>query len=457
MRKIIYLMALALAFVSWNKKEADYALISGVITHKSADWKIVSKDQSFSQTLKIDAQGKFSDTLRVKEGIYFLYDGKNFAQLYIENGAAIVVNADAADFNKTIKFSGKGSEATNYLAAKQQAEDKLMGDQKAFYMLEEAEFKAKSKQIKAGLETVLNGVKGLSESYKTKEKRNLNYSYLAKLDNYEKYHEYFAAKPGFKVSQGFLSELDGLSFENLEDFNFSEDYKKMIVSHHMKQAEILSKSGSLAEDVAAIKSIGTVSNETIKNELLFSMAAVGITTTADLKSYYKEFMAASSNEDNKKAVTQSYNKLLIVDKGQPSPKFVNYENNQGGKTSLADLKGKYVYIDVWATWCGPCMAELPFLKKMEEKYEGKNITFVSISADKASAHDKWKKMIVDKKLGGIQLIADKDFDSQFLKDYSIMAIPRFILLDPAGNIISSNAPRPAEEDKIVKLFTELGI
>lgn len=457
MRKIICLITLALVFVSWNKKEADYALISGVITHKSSDWKIVSKDQSFSQTLKIDDQGKFSDTLRVSEGIYFLYDGKNFAKLYIENGAVIVVNADAADFNKTIKFSGKGSEATNYLAVKQQAEDKIMGDQKAFYSLEEASFKAKSKEIKAGLETLLDGIKGISESYKTKEKRNINYSYLAKLDNYEKYHEYFAAKPGFKVSKGFLSELDGLSFENLEDFNFSDDYKKMIVSYYMKQAEKLSKSGSIAEDVAAIKSIGTISNEKIKNELLFSMAAVGITTTADLKSYYKEFMAASSNEDNKKTVTQSYNKLLIVDKGQPSPNFINYENNNGGKTSLADLKGKYVYIDVWATWCGPCMAELPFLKKMEEKYEGKNITFVSISVDKASAHGKWEKMILDKKLGGIQLMADKDFESQFIKDYSIMAIPRFIMLDPAGNIISSNAPRPAEEDKIIKLFTELGI
>ncbi|SHM07080.1 TlpA family protein disulfide reductase [Flavobacterium saccharophilum] len=457
MRKIIYLMALAFVFVSWQKKETDYAIISGTITHKSADWKIVSKDQSFSHTLKINAQGKFSDTLKIREGIYFLYDGKNFAQLYIENGAAIIINADAADFNKTIKFTGKGSEATNYLAVKQQTEDKIVGDQKAFYMLEEAEFKAKSKEIKTGLETALGGVKGLSESYKTKEKKNINYSYLLRLDNYEKYHEYFAAKPGFKVSQGFLNDLDGLSYENFEDFNFSEDYRKIIVSYYARQAEIMSKSGSIAEDVATIKSIGSISNEGIKNELLYSMAGVGITTTTDLKGYYKEFMAASTNEENKKTITQSYNKLLIVDIGQPSPKFEGYENNDGGKTSLADLKGKYVYIDVWATWCGPCMAELPFLKKMEEKYEGKNITFVSISADKASAHDKWKKMIIDKKLGGIQLIADKDFDSQFLKDYSIMAIPRFILLDPSGKIVSSNAPRPAEEDKIVKLFTDLGI
>ncbi|MCP2025829.1 thiol-disulfide isomerase/thioredoxin [Flavobacterium sp. HSC-32F16] len=457
MKKIICLVVLALVLVSWKQKEADYAIISGIITHKKADWKIVSKDQSVIHTLKIDAQGKFRDTLRVKEGIYFLYDGTNYAQIYIENGSVIVVNADTNDFNKTVKFSGKGSEATNYLGLKMETEGKLIGDEKSFYSQEEAVFKAKSKEIKTSLETVLDGVKGISESYKTKEKRNLNYSYLANLDNYEKYHEYFAAKPGFKVSQGFLSDLDGLSFENAEDFNFSEDYKKLIVAHYTKEGDKISKSTSISEDAALLQALGSISNANIKNSLLFSSAELGITMTTDLKTYYKSFMNASTSEANKKAITESYNKLLIVDKGQPSPKFEKYENNSGGTTSLEELKGKYVYIDVWATWCGPCMAELPFLQKLEEKYHGKNISFVSISVDKASAHDKWKKMIVDKKLGGIQLIADKDFDSQFIKNYSIMAIPRFILLDPAGNIVSSNAARPAEEDKILKLFTDLGI
>ncbi|MBK0368694.1 TlpA family protein disulfide reductase [Flavobacterium agrisoli] len=457
MKKIICLVVAALALVSWNEKEPDYAIISGVITHKKADWKIVSKDQSFSQILKIDAQGKFKDTLRAKEGVYFLFDGTNYAQIYIENGSDIVINADTNDFNNTLKFSGKGFEASNYLGLKMEAEGKLIGDEKAFYTQDEAVFKIKSKEVQTSIERILDGVKGISESYKTKEKRNLNYGYLVKLDNYEKYHEYFAAKPGFKVSQGFLSDLDGLSFENAEDFNFSEDYKKLILSHYSKEGEKISQSTSIPEDVALLQALGSISNSTIKNSLLFSSAELGITLTTDLKAYYNAFMNASTSQDDKKVITDLYNKLLIVDKGQLSPQFVKYENNAGGVTSLSELKGKYVYIDVWATWCGPCMAELPFLQKLEDKYREKNITFVSISVDKASAHDKWKKMIVDKKLGGIQLIADKDFDSQFIKDYSIMAIPRFILLDPNGNIISANAARPAEEDKIVKLFSELGI
>ncbi|MES2863633.1 MAG: TlpA disulfide reductase family protein, partial [Bacteroidota bacterium] len=86
-------------------------------------------------------------------------------------------------------------------------------------------------------------------------------------------------------------------------------------------------------------------------------------------------------------------------KGSTSPSF-KFENHKGGLTSLEDLKGKYVYIDVWATWCGPCRQEIPFLQKTEEAYHGKNIEFVSISIDVLANKEKWNKFVTDNKLGG---------------------------------------------------------
>lgn len=149
-------------------------------------------------------------------------------------------------------------------------------------------------------------------------------------------------------------------------------------------------------------------------------------------------------------------------KGSPSPDFKDYENNAGGNTSLSDFKGKYVYIDIWATWCGPCIKEVPSLKKVEEQFHDKNIEFVSISVDNgrgykndaAAAYQGWKKMIVDKKLGGVQLLADKAFSSEFITSYKVNSIPRFILIDPNGNIVSADAPRPSNP-ALTKLLNEL--
>jgi len=182
----------------------------------------------------------------------------------------------------------------------------------------------------------------------------------------------------------------------------------------------------------------------------------------DLKSEDSIFIAKQNKniENLNKFVTTNYDDKIylstVLAKGKPSPKFLNYENDSGGVTSLNDLKGKYVYIDVWATWCGPCKAEIPSLKEIEVAYHGKNIEFVSISIDNAKDHDKWKKMIIDKELKGVQLFADKDFNSDFVQNYAVRGIPRFILIDPIGNIVSADAPRPSNKE-LVKLFNSLQI
>jgi thiol-disulfide isomerase/thioredoxin len=145
--------------------------------------------------------------------------------------------------------------------------------------------------------------------------------------------------------------------------------------------------------------------------------------------------------------------------GKDSPIFEDYKNYDGSKTSLSDLQGKYVYVDVWATWCGPCKAEIPSLKKVEKKYHGKNIAFVSLSIDDDKSHggswekadEDWRAMVANKELGGIQLFAPKGWQSEFVKEYKIKGIPRFILIGPDGKIIDASAPRPSDE-KLIKLF-----
>ncbi len=194
---------------------------------------------------------------------------------------------------------------------------------------------------------------------------------------------------------------------------------------------------------------------------------------AELEDSYKTLDSAQKAKGKKglENTIKSYKGYLAgkialaeaLPKGSPSPTFENYENFDGSTTSLSDLKGKYVYVDVWATWCGPCKREIPSLKKVEAQYHDKNIAFVSISVDDArrsgsdeKAHASWKKMVADKQLGGIQLFSDKAWNSDFVRGYKINGIPRFILIDPDGNIVSPDAPRPSNP-KLIELFNELSI
>ena len=86
---------------------------------------------------------------------------------------------------------------------------------------------------------------------------------------------------------------------------------------------------------------------------------------------------------------------------------------------------------------------MPYLKQLEKRYHDKNVAFVSISVDKKEVKATWKQMVADKQLGGLQLFADKSFDSAFMDAYAVNSIPRFILIDPEGKIVNPEAPRPS--------------
>jgi thiol-disulfide isomerase/thioredoxin len=174
---------------------------------------------------------------------------------------------------------------------------------------------------------------------------------------------------------------------------------------------------------------------------------------------------ASVKQQNEQRVTyfdNAYAQSKVMGIGKLSPKFENYVDIKGGEKSLDFYKGKYVYIDVWATWCGPCIQQIPYLQTLEEEYHSKNIEFISISTDEAqrnggsweAAEKKWRDFVKKKNMSGVQLWSGKDYS--FQQAYQINGIPRFILIDPEGKIVDANAPRPSDP-KLKTLFTSLGI
>lgn len=133
----------------------------------------------------------------------------------------------------------------------------------------------------------------------------------------------------------------------------------------------------------------------------------------------------------------------------------SYEDLDGNQINLSDYKGKFVYIDLWATWCGPCLAQHPFLEKMVSSYAEKDIVFISISLDYTGAKDVWKNKVTGKDMG-IQLFEGQNGQSDFIKALKVAYIPRFIIVNPKGEIIVDDAPAPSNP-KLKRIFKKLGV
>lgn len=130
-----------------------------------------------------------------------------------------------------------------------------------------------------------------------------------------------------------------------------------------------------------------------------------------------------------------------------------YPDVNGKMVSLSDFKGKVVLVDVWATWCGPCRGEIPYLKKLEEEMHGTDVVFIGVSVDEAKDKQKWLDFVEKEGLKGVQLLASGW--SKITKDYKIDGIPRFMVFDKKGNIVSVDAPRPSSPELRKMLEAEL--
>ena len=160
---------------------------------------------------------------------------------------------------------------------------------------------------------------------------------------------------------------------------------------------------------------------------------------ADMEAAYEAALPLITDEEAAKWLTETYeaNKNLIP--GAPALDC-ELEDPQGSKLQLSDLYGKTLYIDVWATWCGPCCEEIPYLEKLVESYRNDSrIEFVSITVDKD--RDAWLKKLAADKPRWRQL-RNPDFTSL----YGISGIPCFLMISPEGRIITVHAPRPSDPE-----------
>ena len=136
--------------------------------------------------------------------------------------------------------------------------------------------------------------------------------------------------------------------------------------------------------------------------------------------------------------------------GSPAPDFT--QNDVSGKpVSLSDFKGKYVLIDFWASWCGPCRKENPSLVRTYQRYKNKNFEILGVSLDQGD-RAAWLRAIERDQLTWPQVSDLKGWQNEVAKQYNVTQIPQNLLLDPNGIIIAKNLRGSDLDAKLFEIF-----
>ena len=445
--KKIFLFLLLISF-SISAKSGKVHLSGTVKNNTSKFIKITYLNNQELVSDKINNNGSFKMKVKLESAYYKLKYGRSTTFIYLHPKDDLKINFDANDIQKTLRFLGKGAARNNYLINKARETDKITKDIDAYYGVGEVEYLKNIDSLKS------IHLKALDQ-YETKnffnkaEKKSLEYERLFALQNYESNNKFYLGKT-VTATDDFYEHIEKLNLSQPQEFSSQPFYRYLVTSHWMEKFESTKDLRDMVKLFQKIK----------MNELAVSlMKQFYSKLSADedrAKDYYRLLKATTSHQPFLDAIEKKYKEshyANYVKKGTPSPNF-KYEDVKGNQVSLRDFEGNYVYIDIWATWCAPCIKQIPYLKELEEDYHDKNIVFVSISVDKEKSKSKWKKYVQKKNLGGIHLFSDNSFKAKFMKTYLVKSIPRFILIDPDGKIVDPDAPRPSF-DKTRKLFEKL--
>ena len=393
---IVLILAAGIYLTMNTETNQNKVTITGEITNPKRELVTFSnQDTTYSTTAT--ANGNFTISFNLDSATYLNFGhGVETTAMYVHPGDKIKITIDTELFDETIEY--KGSSSSSYLAKK--------------YLLEEGK-------------NFFNEVYYMSSSEE----------YKAYLDNYN-----------IAVINEF-GDITDSTFINIEIASIDKDISYFIgrkekLSEYSEDARTyMWETRNIARDFnfyAAIDSLNSIDfNNMAEQYTAAFQASLNNVTDPEFTVTAKERITKTTDSwlERKTAVDN------MPKQGEPALDF-NYPDTNGNEFSLTSFKGNLVYVDVWATWCGPCKAEIPSLQKLEADYHEKDITFMSVSVD--TDKESWEKMVADEELGGVQLWADGW--SKITKDYAIFGIPRFMLFDAEGNVISTNAPRPSSSE-----------
>lgn len=163
-----------------------------------------------------------------------------------------------------------------------------------------------------------------------------------------------------------------------------------------------------------------------------------------------DFYTTFKNDPNAEVIKKIADELQKFEKGRKAIDF-EFVTLEGEKKKLSDYKGKVVYLDFWASWCGPCRQQMPFAKEVKKHFEGKDVVFLYVSID--DSDEKWMNGIKNMSVEGVQTRSG-GWGGAVPKLYNISSIPAYFLIDKNGNF-AERPPRPSQKMELVKSIESL--
>lgn len=468
---LITLLAVVL-FTSCQEKKITTAQLSGKYTGVDKPLTLLVRDHgselNFSIPIYIDtvttsADGLFSFTVEAANPKELLLEakspdgnGKIYQTIFIEAGDSIYYESDGKFRSPAKNLRGNGS---NKLSVMDSAGNFISG--MAFYSiigkkdsaLVLADFHERLKKYDSFIDSIKPLFSEAFVNHLEASKAQETAYFLQILSSYLTAYGY----PSFEVDsverEEAYNELLSFSSRGYRNFNFGDQLYQVVMSRLPKTDTVSRRIDSYIAQVDSMH-LPEEGRQLMIGKGILSFLRRG--KVKEIEPTLRNFQAQYPSSRYNKILTAQFEEWSALSAGKPAPDFAA-THVDGRPFKLSDLKGKVVYIDIWATWCGPCRAEFPYVKDIKKHYKkNDDIVFLYVSVDEEK--ETWLKYLKENPdFEGLQVNDPGNFDSVIAKTYKVNGIPRYIVIDRDGKIFSTDAKRPSSgEELIAQLDQALG-